>query len=149
MKPITAEWVDKAEQDYHSARLLLRARKHPNFDGACFHAQQCIEKYMKALLVEHGIVPDRTHDLDALLARLTPIDATLGLLRPAAIGLTDYAVRFRYPGASADRIMANDAVRAADLLRLRLRQALGMATRSSRSTAMNTRRKTARRKRHK
>ena len=55
MKPLTKEWVDKAEGDFITARRELRARKAPNYDAACFHAQQCAEKYLKARLQEEGI----------------------------------------------------------------------------------------------
>jgi HEPN domain-containing protein len=34
--------------------------------GATFHAQQCVEKYLKALLVAPGLAFPRTHDLTAL-----------------------------------------------------------------------------------
>ena len=33
-----------------SALRELPARKSPNYDDACFHAQQCIEKYFKGIL---------------------------------------------------------------------------------------------------
>lgn len=67
MKPITREWIDKAEADWNSAGRLARARKHPDYDGACFHAQQSAEKYLKARLVEAGINFSKTHNLIALL----------------------------------------------------------------------------------
>lgn len=57
----------KAEADYNSALLLWRARKTPDYDGACFHAQQCAEKYVKARLQEAGITFPKTHDLTVLL----------------------------------------------------------------------------------
>jgi HEPN domain-containing protein len=50
MNPLTVEWVDKAEGDMATAKRELRARKQPNYDATCFHAQQCVEKYLKALL---------------------------------------------------------------------------------------------------
>jgi HEPN domain-containing protein len=50
MKPITKEWVNKAEGDWASASREIRARKAAKYDGACFHAQQYAEKYMKARL---------------------------------------------------------------------------------------------------
>ena len=43
-------WVEKAEEDFAIAQSALR-RKKPIVTGACFHAQQCSEKYIKALLV--------------------------------------------------------------------------------------------------
>jgi len=50
MKPLTSEWVEKAEGDLATAKREIRVRKAPNFDAVCFHAQQCAEKYLKALL---------------------------------------------------------------------------------------------------
>ena len=44
MKPMTAEWVEKAEGDFAMLMRESRARKNPSYDGACFHAQQCAEK---------------------------------------------------------------------------------------------------------
>lgn len=46
-------WIDHAEDDANAAGKLLRGKK-PSVYGACFHAQQCAEKYMKALLVVKG-----------------------------------------------------------------------------------------------
>jgi HEPN domain-containing protein len=50
MKPLTREWIDKAEGDFATARREIRIRKAPNYDAVCFHAQQCVEKYLKARL---------------------------------------------------------------------------------------------------
>jgi HEPN domain-containing protein len=47
MKPITHEWVEKAEGDLVTGTRELRARLRP--------AQQCAEKYLKACLQEHEI----------------------------------------------------------------------------------------------
>jgi HEPN domain-containing protein len=55
MKPLTLEWVAKAENDFATALRESRVRKNPNYDAVCFHAQQCAEKYLKARLQEAGI----------------------------------------------------------------------------------------------
>jgi HEPN domain-containing protein len=55
-------WVTRAEEDFALARAALR-RKQPLASGACFHAQQCAEKYMKALLISKGADFPKTHDL--------------------------------------------------------------------------------------
>jgi HEPN domain-containing protein len=60
MKPLTEEWIAKAEGDFVSAQREYRARKSSNFDSACFHAQQCIEKYLKARLQEADIPVEKT-----------------------------------------------------------------------------------------
>lgn len=59
-------WVVRAEEDYTLCRSALR-RKVPLLYGATFHAQQCVEKYLKALLVAHGHVFPRTHDVGSAL----------------------------------------------------------------------------------
>ena len=51
MSAILDEWIAKAEGDFATAQRELRARRAPNYDAACFHSQQCAEKYLKAFLV--------------------------------------------------------------------------------------------------
>ncbi|MFQ5589292.1 MAG: HEPN domain-containing protein [Nitrospiria bacterium] len=45
----------KDKVNFVSALREYRARKLPNFDAAGFHAQQCIEKYLKGLLQKHSV----------------------------------------------------------------------------------------------
>ena len=47
MKPLSLEWIQKAEADYASAQRELRVRINPNPDAVCFFCQQCVEKYLK------------------------------------------------------------------------------------------------------
>ena len=49
MNDIVAEWIEKAEGDYRSAERELRARRGPNYDAACFHAQQFVISFGKSL----------------------------------------------------------------------------------------------------
>jgi HEPN domain-containing protein len=63
MKPTTVEWIDKAEGDIVTAQMSYRPRKSPNYDAACFHAQQCVEKYLKARLEEAGLNVPKTQPL--------------------------------------------------------------------------------------
>ena len=67
MKKLTTEWIQKAEGDFITARREHAAKENPNYDAACFHAQQCAEKYLKARLVEAEIDFSKTHDLTMLL----------------------------------------------------------------------------------
>ena len=67
MSDLSAEWIDKAEADFSTATRENRVRKAPNYDAVCFHAQQCIEKYLKAILVRHRKAFSKTHDLEFLL----------------------------------------------------------------------------------
>ena len=49
MNALTTEWVEKAEGDFATAGRKLRARRYPNYDAVCFHAQQVAEKYLKGI----------------------------------------------------------------------------------------------------
>lgn len=110
MKPITREWVNKAEGDYRSAEQLFRARKYPNYDAVCFHAQQCAEKYLKARLTEAGLAFEKTHNLIDLLENVLSVEPSWELIRPFLRALNAFAVKFRYPGESATKEMAKRAL---------------------------------------
>ncbi len=127
MRPITAEWIAKAEGDYVTAKRELQVEDHANYDAVCFHAQQCAEKYLKARLVEEEIGFPKTHDLGALLTRLAPVEPEWELLRSEVNGLTTLAVEVRYPGMSAGGEDAKEAVRIAEDVRRRVRGSLGLS----------------------
>ena len=126
MKPLTHEWVVKAEGDFASAQRELRARKFPNYDAACFHSQQCVEKYLKARLQEADISFTKTHDLSVLLDLLAPIEPEWQTLSPALRLLNAFAVEVRYPGQAADKEMALDAVSICKDIREIVRKSLGL-----------------------
>lgn len=88
MQPLTAEWVAKAEGDFTTAMRELRARKLPNYDSACFHAQRCAEKYLKARLQEEEIAFPRTHSLVILLDLILPLEPSWSILRADLATLT-------------------------------------------------------------
>ena len=127
MKPITLEWIDKAEGDWFSAQREVRARTHPNYDAACFHAQQCAEKYLKARLQEAGLVFKKTHDLVNLHNMILSVEPTWNVLRADLIILTGFAVDYRYPGNAATKGEAQDAVKRCKRVRRFIRQAFGLA----------------------
>ncbi|MCX6360602.1 MAG: HEPN domain-containing protein [Armatimonadetes bacterium] len=126
MKPIAAEWIEKAEGDFAMACREMRARRCPSYDGACFHSQQCAEKYMKARLVEADVAVPRTHDLIALLDLVAAAEPGFVVVRTQLAGLTDYAVRYRYPGDSADRDEARQALLMCKQVRMVARGLLGL-----------------------
>jgi HEPN domain-containing protein len=43
------EWIDKADVDYNTALVAYRQRRVVIFDSTCFHAQQCVEKYLRRI----------------------------------------------------------------------------------------------------
>lgn len=81
MNPITSEWVQKAEGDFATAKRELQVSIEPNYDAVCFHAQQCVEKYLKAKLQEANVQFGKIHDLPTLLDLILPIETTWNTLR--------------------------------------------------------------------
>ncbi|MCG3154873.1 MAG: hypothetical protein DKINENOH_01469 [bacterium] len=126
MKPLTHEWVMKAEGDFAMVEREARARKKPNYDGLCFHAQQCAEKYLKARLCEAEIEFPKIHDLVTLLDLALAVEPLWEAFREHLGFLTDFAVTFRYPGESADRKTALEARKRCRLFRRVARAALGL-----------------------
>jgi HEPN domain-containing protein len=126
MKPTTREWTAKAEADFRSAKWEGAAPDSPNWDAVCFHAQQSVEKYLKALLVEAGVHFPKTHDLGSLLDLLLPTRPGWEPLRPALNELTDIGVEARYPGATASAQDAERALKTAEEIRQQVREALGV-----------------------
>ena len=126
MKPLTLEWIQKAEGDFITAQREYSAPDNPNYDAACFHAQQCAEKYLKARLVEAGIEFTKTHDLSAILDYVIPVEPDWQPLREDLNSLTDQAVEVRYPGTFADADDAKQAVEVAQKVRTAVRTTFGL-----------------------
>ncbi len=126
MNPLTLEWVQKAEGDFTTASREMRARLAPNYDAACFHAQQCAEKYLKSLLQEANIPFGKTHNLVILLDLLLPREPSWEMLRHDLQVLNGFAVYVRYPGESADKIVAREALVLCRAVRSRARAQLGL-----------------------
>ncbi len=51
MNETIKEWLAKSDGDFHTASREADAIESPNYDAVCFHAQQCVEKLMKAVLI--------------------------------------------------------------------------------------------------
>lgn len=109
MNDVVREWIGKAEGDYLTATREVRADP-PNYDAVCFHAQQCIEKLMKAALIARGQIPPRSHDLTILSGLLASVEAQWSWAVEELRLLSRSAVMFRYPGESADREEAEAAL---------------------------------------
>ncbi len=128
MKPITSEWIAKAEGDFAMMERECLVTENPNYDGICFHAQQCAEKYLKARLCEADITFGKIHDLVALLDQIIDTEQEWESFREDLAYLSDFAVAFRYPGESADAESANDAQQRCRRFRQAARYSLGLKT---------------------
>jgi len=126
MKPITSEWIAKAEGDFATLERECQVDDLANYDGICFHAQQCVEKYVKARLCEAGVEFAKTHDLVALLEAVLEWEPQWEQYREDLAYLTDYAVSYRYPGESADQATAKEAWDRCKRFRKQARQSLSL-----------------------
>jgi len=109
-------WVQRAEEDWLLARSALR-RKVPLIYGTTFHAQQCVEKYLKALLLSCRQAFPRTHDLIALHDLCMRNSISVPVDQDKLERLAAYAVQVRYPGEEPTLDEAREAVQIAQEVR--------------------------------
>ena len=96
VKPKVADWIEKADHDLGSAKLIyLHIPEY--FDTIAFHCQQATEKYLKAILLFNEIGFDRTHNLIFLLELLSQKIEISEELFDKAILLNGFSVQIRYP----------------------------------------------------
>jgi len=118
---VAGEWAEKAENDLRNAVHTLKLKKNCPTDTVCFHAQQCVEKYLKALLVQEGVDFPKIHDIEKIVA-LLPHEVAVPLAADEQARLTVYATATRYPGSAGIPIAeARKAVAAAKRVRRAVR----------------------------
>jgi HEPN domain-containing protein len=86
-------WLAKADSDLAAGGRLLVGGP---YDVVCFHAQQAIEKLLKALLAFYNQLPPRTHDLEELQRLLLTVNNNPDLAALDLFEASDYAVMARY-----------------------------------------------------
>ena len=89
--------MELAEHDLINAHHTLLLGRECPYDTVCFHAQQCVEKYLKALLTYRSIPFPKIHDLSEI-AHLLPAGLLGDLTDLGLEELTPYAVETRYAG---------------------------------------------------
>jgi len=57
-------WMRKGDSDRLDAQRTVRS--DGPYDTACFHCQQAVEKYLKAVLALAGLTIPRAHDLEEI-----------------------------------------------------------------------------------
>lgn len=102
------ELLSAARRDEVTLRILLRDAESP-LESMLFHAQQALEKGLKAVLVAHGVVFRRTHDLIELLDMATFHGIAVPVARDLLLRLAPYAVEFRYLGVKAPEVSPDEA----------------------------------------
>jgi HEPN domain-containing protein len=108
-----ADWLRLARADLALARVPLPPGGL--LETLCFHAQQCVEKCIKAVLVRHGVAVEKTHSI-ARLVDLLPSNVERAPAVVEAARLTPYATTWRYPVADdADGVTVDDYTEAVRL----------------------------------
>ena len=115
MKDAVKEWLKQAEEELHTAVYLLEGGF---FNGACYHAQQAIEKKIKAVLLKKGWELEKIHSLERLIAIAEDYKIQVDISDEEIIFI-DSIYRSRYPG-EADLLplgepLKSDAEKAIDI----------------------------------
>lgn len=94
------DWLRHARSDL----ALAQQRQVPEvlLTALCFHAQQAVEKSLKAVLVQHGVAFPYTHDLARLITLVKSARLPWPEALEAAAALTVYAAGSRYPGLGGE-----------------------------------------------
>ena len=109
------QWIKKAEEDFRNAEYVLTLETNCPVSTVCFHSQQCVEKYLKALLICHALPTQRSHDLLELYHQI-PSSGRPDLSEESLAVLNRYAIETRYPG-DWDIITRCEAEAALDIAR--------------------------------
>ena len=115
MRDGTEAWRRQAEEERSTADYLHTGEFHR---GACYHAQQCVEKSIKTMLLVVGWELEKIHSIHRLTAIAADYRVPL-VLSPDDIDFLDEIYRGRYPAESGllplDEPTAADAERAVTL----------------------------------
>jgi HEPN domain-containing protein len=95
MREQAKAWVTFAREDLQVADLTFDAGL---WNQPCFHAQQCVEKMLKAALTEQDVDVPRTHQLADLLGRVgRTVSDALDSVAHDIRSLDHFYVPTRYP----------------------------------------------------
>ena len=112
VREIVAEWMRHAWSDMTIARMVENDEIAPEI--IAFHAQQAVEKALKALLVQRQVEFTRTHIIGVLIVLCKESGYKIEENLEEAVTLSRFAIASRYPGET-DPITRQEAKIAADL----------------------------------
>jgi HEPN domain-containing protein len=99
--------IEAGKRDLLALQLLIESGRAPH-ETIGFHGQQAAEKFPKAVLVHHGVVFDRTHDLIVLHELLEQRGVQVPADKEKLRALNSYAVQFRYEGCPAEIVLSSE-----------------------------------------
>ena len=93
------EWIKKADNDLKTCKKELNSEE-PIIETIAFHAQQAVEKYLKAFLTYHNVPFGKTHNIALLIEKCKKLNKEFEYLyeieadKLYPIGIT---IRYPYP----------------------------------------------------
>lgn len=90
------QWLAFARQDFKAAQVLF---EEGIFNQTCFHAQQAVEKYLKAFLIRQKAPLPKVHSLIELLGVCQTYDSSLARHEQGCRHLDQFYLPSRYPDA--------------------------------------------------
>ena len=127
MKQEISAWISKAEGDWKVVLRESQVADSSAYNAVCFHAQQCIKKYLKARLVVADIAFKKTHDLLVLYEDIVLIEPHWDFMHGDLGDVSAYAVALRYPGLDASEQEAKHAIEFCAVVRKTVREALDLS----------------------
>ena len=101
-------WFAKGDKDCQLAELAIQSEEDLA-ELACYHEQQCAEKYLKGFLVARQVPFRFVHDLDYLVNQCVEQDDEFENLHEAATALQAYATQSRHPGEEEVEVTLEEA----------------------------------------
>ena len=105
MNRIALKWFIQAKADLKAAKDSLT---NENYEWACFQAQQCGEKALKAYLYEKGYTSIITHSLKELITECKKLEPSFSELAGEARNLDMFYIPTRYPNGLAGDLAPTD-----------------------------------------
>jgi len=94
-KEIIDKWIADAKTDYEQSCYLFKGRY---YKGACYFAQQSIEKFIKSKLLLFGWELRKVHSIVFLVSELRSYKFTFRGVDDEELAFIDSAYKGRYPG---------------------------------------------------
>jgi HEPN domain-containing protein len=88
---VLQRFVSRGDRHLDAAVVLVRAGSDSVADAACYHCEEAVDKYIKAILTLHNIAAPRTHDLN-YIHNLLPPESRLSLSAGDLIYLSTYGI---------------------------------------------------------
>lgn len=99
------KWITWANKDWRRTQVLIN---DDDAEGAAFHLQQALEKYLKGYLLAKGWRLKRIHELELLLEEAITFNPSLINFRQICEKISTYYFTERYPQTLDSGITAED-----------------------------------------